>query len=411
MIKEKYIEVRKSTRTGHENEINAFAVYIPLPDGGKYYKNFKVRDYKTENAYLKAAIKDRDIHLAELLKGELVSKNSVPTVDQLYAKVPALRPRRLETYHKYDKIYERWIKPKYGNKKITDIKKSDVAGVLMDATKTCGYKHISDIKTVWKYIFSVAIDDLDLKIKDCSKVEMPPCDKVTERSLSEQNISQKDFESFCSLLSEYGHYLPKEEDKIYFRTIVLMILLTNRILGLRPMEIKALKRNDIQFMLLHYLDAEAGEERTVNGVRVTVNKAIGSTTNELLTVRSPKNAHTSRYAYGGEDCAELFRQAMEYSKYDLIFADYNGNPIAADTLSDYIYRVKKAWYKQTGNTADVYMEVTRKSFSADNYENAVNPATIKKLMGHATEDMSLNWYASSSNQDAINAALNRKYKK
>ena len=410
MSKEKYIEERKSTCKGHENEVNSYAVYIPLPDGGKYYKNFKVKEFKTEKSCLKAAIKDRDIHLADLANGKLLSKKSIPTVDELYAKVPELKPRRLETYHKYDKIYERWIKPQFGSKKITDIKKSDVAGVLKEATKTCGYKHTSDIKTVWKYIYEVAIDDLDMNIKDCSKVEMPPCDKVTQRSLSEQNIRQSDFESFCSFLADYGHYLPDEKEKIYFRTIVLQILMTNRILGLRPMEIKAITREDVAFMPLHYLDTEAGVEKTVDGVRVTVNKAVGSTVNEFLTIRKPKNSHTARYAYGGEDCAELFRQAIAHSKYDLLFADYNGNPIGADALSDYIYRAKKAWHKQTGNTADIYMEVTRKSFSADNYENSVNPATIKKLMGHANEDMSLNWYASSSNQDAINAALNRKYK-
>lgn len=410
MKKEKYIEVRKSKRTGHENEVISFAVYIPLPDGGKYYANFRVKEYKTEAACLKAAIKDRDIHLAEMNNGELLSKRSIPTVDELYTKIPDVKPRRLETYHKYDNIYKKWIKPDFGNKKITEIKKSDVTGLLKKATETCGNKHLSDIKTVWKYIYEVAIDEMDMHIKDCSKVETPPSDKMTKRSLGEQNIRQSDFESFCSFLTNYGHYLPDEKERIYFRTIVLLILMTNRILGLRPMEIKAITREDIEFMPMHYLDTEAGEEKTVDGVRVTVNKAIGSTVNEELAVRKTKTARAARYAYGGEDCAELFRQALEYSKYDLLFADYNGNPISAKDLADYINRVKKAWHKQTGNDADIYLELTRKSFSADNYANSVNPATIKKLMGHVSEDMSLNWYASSSNQDAINAALSRKYK-
>ncbi|MBR0420728.1 MAG: hypothetical protein IJI66_16315 [Erysipelotrichaceae bacterium] len=53
----------------------------------------------------------------------------------------------------------------------------------------------------------------------------------------------------------------------------------------------------------------------------------------------------------------------------------------------------------------------RKALSADFNREGVNPAIIKKLMGHKKEDMSLNAYATTSKEELISTAMNRKYKK
>ena len=58
----------------------------------------------------------------------------------------------------------------------------------------------------------------------------------------------------------------------------------------------------------------------------------------------------------------------------------------------------------------VYSLLMRKSFLADLYREGVNPAVTKQLMGHKHEDMSLNAYASASDEDAFEAMMNRKYK-
>jgi integrase len=52
----------------------------------------------------------------------------------------------------------------------------------------------------------------------------------------------------------------------------------------------------------------------------------------------------------------------------------------------------------------------RKSLSADYYAQRVNPAVTKKMMGHKNEEMSLNAYASASDEDVFEAMMNRKYK-
>ena len=58
----------------------------------------------------------------------------------------------------------------------------------------------------------------------------------------------------------------------------------------------------------------------------------------------------------------------------------------------------------------VYALLMRNAFSADLYANGVNPAVTKKLMGHKNEEMSLNAYASASDEDAFEVMMNRKYK-
>lgn len=411
MNSEKYIIARKSTRKGHEGEVTAYVVLISLPDGTKYNKNFPVKDYKTEGACKRAAIKERDAVLGKLAANQnVLAKKSIPTVDELFAKVPALYTRRKTSLIKYEKEYNKWIKPFYGDKLITEITKLDVASTLKKCSESCTRQQVSNIKTIWKKIYDVAIDALDIPVKDCSRVEMPPCDRVTKRSQGEQNISQEVFLEFCEYAANYGHYMPNEEALIYFRDIALYALKLSRLIGVRPMEVRALYRDCIEFMPLTYRDDLTGKMKQEDGARIAIIRSVGSTAEETVAIRQTKTQSSPRFVYVGQDGAALLREILAYSKYDLIFADYDGNPISSTRYSDYLNRVKHKWWKDTGHDEDVYAELMRKSLSSDNYHNGVNPTATKKQMGHKHEDMSLNWYSSAPDPDVVNAFLNRQYK-
>ena len=101
----------------------------------------------------------------------------------------------------------------------------------------------------------------------------------------------------------------------------------------------------------------------------------------------------------------LVKEILKYSRNDLLFADYDGNPFSSTNFSDYLARVSRSC------GIKVYSLLMRKSFSADLYAQGTNPAVTKRLMGHKNEDMSLNAYATASNEDLISTTLNRKYKK
>ncbi len=96
---------------------------------------------------------------------------------------------------------------------------------------------------------------------------------------------------------------------------------------------------------------------------------------------------------------------MANTNTDLLFADYDGNPFSSTNFSDYLARVSRSC------GIKVYSLLMRKSFSADLYAQGINPAVTKKLMGHKSEDMSLNAYASAGKEELINTTANRKYKK
>ena len=76
-----------------------------------------------------------------------------------------------------------------------------------------------------------------------------------------KKISQKDFEEFLLQMQEYGHYLPNEIERIYFRQIMIYQLKVMRATGMRWQEASALKREDIQFETREYLDAEGIKQK------------------------------------------------------------------------------------------------------------------------------------------------------
>lgn len=407
---EKYIIKRKSTRKGHEGETTAYVVFIPLKDGTKYNKSFPVKNYKSEAACKRAALKERDMVQGKLAMNETVlAKKAIPTVDDLFEEIPTLFKRRKGSLVKYRKEYNKWIKPKFGQKPITEVTKIDVVQTLNDCAESCTRQQVSNIKTIWKKIYGVAIDGLALQIKDCSRVEMPSCDHQTTRSTEEQNITEEAFQDFCNYMAGYGHYMPKETGKIYDRNIMLYALRLNRFIGVRPMEVRAICRDCIHFMPLTYID-EAGTTRTVNGTRIAIIRSVGSSSTEEVTVRRTKTVSSPRFVYLGEEGTQLLKEILAYSKYDLIFADYEGKPISSTKFADYIRRVKKQWWKDTGHSEDIYSEVMRKSLAADSYALGINPTITKKMMGHKNEDMSLNWYSTAPESEVVSAFLNRKFK-
>lgn len=429
MKKEKYIEEKYTTKKGHNpKEVIAFVVNLPLPDGKKYCKRFHVRDFKTANDAKKAAVKDRDealvlIHQIKEKKDVESSVNAIKkrlcrnkmlvkvtyTVDELYQMVPEYFSRRKNTYKKLDKEYRKYIRPKFGEVDIHDIESADILGTLQACADNCVQQVVSNVKTVWHRIYQVAMLK-GLKVTDWTNViDVPRSEKHTERSNSEQNITEKDFEDFIDYLEKRGRH---NEEWDYNRAVVIYMLRVMRITGLRPQEVKALRRSSIRFEKICYTDRETGMLKESNAVLLTVTNSIGSTHAEELAIRDTKTENAKRIIPLDESSGaiDLFKEILLFSKNDVLFLNYKGELISSDWLSDYLYQARKAYKRDTGIDIDVHASLFRKAYSADLYREHENPAAIKALMGHKHEDMSLNWYATSSREDIINTSFHRKYK-
>lgn len=340
------------------------------------------------------------------------SKERSITVQEIFEMIPAYTSKRKASYVKYGKIYKKWIAPEFAEKAIESVTRADIEKTLKSCAENCCRQHVSNVLTVWRNIFEIAVYDLDLPIKDrTQKIDFPECRKVSARKKEENNITEKDFSSFVEFMSEYGGYLPNETEKIYNRNIMLYCLRLNRFLGLRPQEIRALSKSDIQFVDLKYTENVLHEKKTVKGIKVHVARSVGSTLTDELALTNLKTAGSERYVYGGTEARMIVEEILNYCKTDLLFADYKGNLISSTRMADYVRRVKRAWQKKTGSTTDIYSVLMRKSLSADNCRNNINQAITRDLMGHTSIETSLNWYTSTSEQEQIDAMLNRKFKK
>lgn len=402
-MKEKYIETRYSKRQGQEGKVSAYLVHIKLV-GRTYCETFKVSDYKTANACLKAAKKKRDEKLVEMREKSAEEPIKEFTVQQVYEEFPRYFKLSLQSYSKYDKAYNKYIKGANADKFITEVGSAEVLDSLSICAESCVQTHVNHLKTVWHRIFQTAIQ-IGLKVTDWTQViQTPKSDNISGRKLKEQNLTQEQFESFMSFMAQYGHYADDDEKEIYNRTIMCYCLNVMRITGMRPQECKAIQREYIQFGTI---PSEKGREDVA---LITVAHSIGSTLTEDVTLKTTKTPQSVRVLPISGKGVALVKEILEYSKYNLIFADYDGNPIDSQHLSDYCRRVRKAYEKQTGNKLDFYPLLLRKSFSADCWQTTSNPKAIMAAMGHNNANTSLVYYASASTEKVYETIRDRKYK-
>lgn len=406
----RWIYEKKSRAKGHEGEVVSYQVRIKTPDGEMATKTFSLKDYTNKRQALQDAIDYRD-NISYKKKHNLMAwdeKKDSFTVQELYDEIPSHYDLKRGTLIKYKKLFSKYIADKFANKDIRIIKDSDVLASLKKCSRTCGSETISDVKTVWHKIFSVAILE-GVDVRDWTLLITNPKSKAerTKRSKAEKNITQEDFDEFISYLKEYGHYTPDQKEQIYFRQIVVYILQVMRIAGIRPQEVKALKRADIHFCNVDVPD-ESGKTHKKRVVRLHIHHSVGSTDEEAITIREPKTVTSERVIT--VDGAKLFDEILAYSKHDVLFADYTGKLISADKLSNYICHVKRYIKSQYGKEYMFYPYLLRHSFVTDLTMQGVNPSIIREVVGHKPGSAVTDMYVSPSEEIVTQSILNRKFK-
>jgi len=428
MKKEKYIEERYSHKKGNEKEVIAYCVNLRLKDGTKHSKWFKLADYKNKREAFNAAIEHRDRILAmnrtykrndkeseaefhefkkRLDSNENFAKVSY-TVEDLYALVPKYFQRRKNTYIKLDKEFAKYIKPVYGNSDIRDITALDIINSLKICAESCVQQCVSNVRSIWHRIYQVA-QQLGIAVIDLSQsIDVPRSEHVTERALKdEKNISQEEFDNFIEfLLNSYGIY---SEQWCYDRLMIAFMLKVMRITGIRSQEVRAIKRDAVEFSDIHYTDENTGRECVEKGAYLKIRQSAGSTAQDELTLRETKTRNAHRLIPLDHNGAMLFKEIFEASKHDPVFSKFDGTLFSSSEIADYVRRVRIAYNKSTGKNLDIYCGLMRKAYADDMYSAHVSPVVIKTLMGHANENVSANFYASSNKNERINANFHRKF--
>lgn len=408
MRKEKYIVERYSTKPGHEEEIVSFQVSMHYKEGDirkNLKKSFPVSKYRTCSLALKAAVAWRDDHASEIVNKKFVRLPLSYTVDEIYQMVPDYFPLSKATIKKDDKVYKKYIQPEYGGTPIVNIKKQDILSTLVKCAANCVDQHVRNVKTVWHKIYSIAVE-IDVLQKDLTQfIKAPRGCHITERRMSEQNITEEDFEKFCEYLEEYGHYMPYEKEKIYNRTMILYMIRLQRITGIRLQEVRAIRKDAVSFQK-YRPPGEKDPSKTQIKAMLSITVSIGSTHNKDLQIIHTKTLKSIRTIPVFGTGVEILKSALNYTKHDLIFAKYDGKPFSTDEVSNYLYRVSNAC------GIKVYSTLMRKSFSSDLIAGHVDPETVKELMGHESINMSL--YYASANRENLNQTMMKReelYKK
>lgn len=396
MKKEKYIIERHSTKQGHTTEIVSFVVLIPYKENGvnkKYNKCFPVKDYYGKRSEaLKVAMNDRDIMLPilrEISTSKTVEKR---TVKELYNAYKEHHSASLRTYRNYDSLMRTYIVSDYGDKDITEITEDDVLDSLNKCATNCCSRNISKLKTLWYRIFKQAHKNGINVYDQTLDVDLPKSEKDFNNAKKRQkNITEEDFQIFIDCARTYGVIPESNSRRLYNRKIIADMLVVMRETGVRPAEAKAIHKSNISFSII-----DGNEIATIQIV-----SSIGSTNTEMITEKEPKTATSYRPVYMYENL-DVLKDVLSYSKYDLIFSDYDGNPFGVDWLSDYIHRVSK----KCGIKFNMYL--LRHSYNSDLYASHTQPVVIKELNGHANEKMSMDTYATSDKTDRIRAVIRRK---
>ena len=310
--------------------------------------SFKVSDYRTAGAAKKAAIAERDRILPVLKSLKNTEQPESYTVNELFALVPDYFPVKLGSVRKNTMVYNKHIRPLYGDKDIHEIEMADVQKTLNYAASYCVQQTVRNVKTDWHRIFQVAAILKQGTTDWTTVIQTPLSSKVTDRALSEQNISEEDFNSFIEFMSHYGGYMPTETERIYNRDILILLLKVMRATGIRLQEARGLSRKDIVFAREEIYDREEDRTFFVDRADVTVRHSAGTTMTEDNVIRNTKTPWSVRRIPIYGDGVQWMREAMDYSIHDIIFAKYNGEPFTSTEASDYIGRVSRKRKKVTG---------------------------------------------------------------
>ncbi|MCR4951777.1 MAG: site-specific integrase, partial [Solobacterium sp.] len=329
----------------------------------------------------------------------------------LWKEVPVHFPVTIGSQTKNNKVYKKHIQPLYGSKDIRDITQLDVQQTLNHVATYCVQQTVRNVKTDWHRIFQVAQINKIAVMDLTTLVKTPEAMKTTERSVKEENITAEDFDSFISFMNEYGGYLPNETERIYNRTILVYLMKVMRVSGIRLQEARALSRNDITIEEETGHNSENDQENIQEYALIHIRHSAGTTYDNDNAIRKTKTKWSVRSVPVFDEGLIWIKEVLEYSKHELIFAKYSGEPFTSTEVADYVRRVKKKWKKVSGKDVDIYTTLMRKAYASDLYRDKVNQAAVKKLMGHKFESTSINWYAKSDDEEIKEAAKKRTYKK
>ena len=298
MRKERYIQERTDAKT------TTFVVRIPTGEGRKTLaKNFRTAEYGTPAQALNKACEWRDSVLSGLKQGAVLHPTE-DTVTDMFEEYMRLYVNREGTRRLGNFYFNKFIKPEYGDKKITDVTSKDVMVNLNSLVYSQSDNALGKIKGVWDKIFKNARIDHIIMYNPMEEVVMPKSQKATFKR--DQYVTNEDVEKVIHYL-QYEMTPHTEEDR-FDELILVLIIKFIRATGVRPSECFAISRKT----------SYSFKDR-----KIYIDKCYG-TDNEGDGIVKPK-ANSIRELPMTDEIEDILRQAEEMSGHEYVFQTWSGH--------------------------------------------------------------------------------------
>lgn len=385
MKKEKYISESKS----NGNSIFKVLINYYDRDGSRRSKtkSFNSKDYASKREAMDAAIDYRDKTLSFIEKLDQYD-DSVHTVHDVYEEKKVLFPLSEETHRKHDLLYKSYIS-QYGNEDIRNINSRKIQLSLNRAIDK-SQEQLNRLYSLWKSIFKCAIVNDYVYVDQTLKVVIPKSEKIVEHRNVDMSCSIDDI---ANALRSYG----VKEDTKYNGEVLALAMQLNYFLGLRPAELFALNKDDID----------------IKYKTISINKSVGtkrSSEDSMPISKRPekvlkktKTEYSVRVLPLPDESIDIVNKALEISHNELVFSRYGGDLIDSDFCTGFIKRA----CDKAGIEFRPYM--LRHNLATKFITNNVDVRTVQELMGHANAEMTVGY--ARSNMELKRSVMNDIYDK
>ncbi len=320
----------------------------------RYRRSLKLDDTKANRKLAETKLIPEIVHQLnqdEFLKNTNVNK--VPTVDafmQISFEIHEAYRRAL-SQKDYKYIYKRHIKPTFGNRKIDEIKPSEIATWQSKIMKTLSTKSLTMIRAVFNVMFNDALADELITRNPMSLIKKP-------KNVSVNEILPFKIDEIFTILDA----IPQK-----MRAVFAIGFFT----GMRTGELTALKWSDI--------DLE-------NNI-IKVRRAIRQNREGL-----PKTKSSIRDI---EIIDILLPYIISHQKYKIDESEYLFNSLHKKPFTDFAC-ISKTYWRETFKKLDIEYRnpyQMRHTFASMMISNGEDILWVSKMLGHTNSAITLTMYA------------------
>lgn len=322
-----------------------------------YSKTFNSADYDTPVQALNAACEHRDIKRAELATQGLPTRKL--TVSEAYERYLETHPRAETTLVNYRVRFKKYIAPKYGKLYVSDIDEWTITTHLESLRNDCSDAVIRYVFLDWKNLFKAAKGMKAVTVDPTTAIDLPK--STVRKEKVKQDYTDEEMEKVIAMMLS-----PKGYGHPYNRAVVATMIRVSRYTGLRPRELKGLKREDIDFDTdtIYIRPNETRNIKTPSSIRTVPMNAIVKT--ELLGL-------------------------LAFSKHEYPFSFAHGRVPDSKEITMIVYR-----NAERAGVPGFHLYSMRHSFDSELITSGVDPRTVMELMGHSNIQTTIATYARST---------------